>query len=408
MKRFMRLFLLTLFVLQFATFWPQIRAWAEDEIKIGCLLPETGSLGWIKVAYSGIDLAVKEINDAGGPLGRKIVTVRRDTGSVADQSRKGMEDLIYNIKVPAVIGPTSATILEVLDIAQKEHVVEISPTAGTTKLDTIGGKWVFRTTSSDKVMGLGIAVEAMILGFKKAAVFCANTGSGTSMAGAVKPHFTRLGGRITEEIIFEEGKSSYREELKRLFKGRPDVIFFEASPPEGKIIFKEWNEMGLGGTWIGTDFFNEEFVEKVSAVANIEGLMSVRPSPAPSERLERWKRDLNALTGAEGIPAFSAQAYDAVNLIALAIEAAGQATGEGIASKLRMVGDPPGREVYNFAEGARLLRRGEDIDYIGVAGKIEFDEYGDVMVDHQVNQVKRGKLVQIGVLTQDELAQYAK
>ena len=77
-----------------------------------------------------------------------------------------MEELVYELGVPAVVGTTSGTIFSCMDIAQKEHVVQISPTAGTTKLDSIGGEWVFRTTSSDKVMGLGMAVEAILLGKK--------------------------------------------------------------------------------------------------------------------------------------------------------------------------------------------------------------------------------------------------
>ncbi len=379
-----------------------------NEIKIGLLIPESGTAAWVKALYPGVDLAMKEINDAGGPLGRKLSYIKKDTESSGEMARVGAKELIDS-GVVAIVGPTSAEIFGgCMDVAKENRVPMISPTAGTTKLDGMKDRWIFRTTSSDKVMALGMAVEARILGLEKIAIFVANTGSGESIGNAIMPAVKKVGGEVVEKIIFEEGKGTYKDELTKLFAKKPDVIFWEASAPEAKIIFKERGEMGLGGLWIGTDYANEDFVNAVAPTTNIDGILAVVPSPGPGVRLDKWQADLKAATGADGVPVFSAQAYDAINIIALSIEAGGSADKESMYKMLRKVANPPGILVYSFKEGAEHLRKGEDIDYIGIAGRDDFGESGDAIVDHVVKQIKGDKLIQIGVLTQDELGQYTE
>jgi branched-chain amino acid transport system substrate-binding protein len=65
-------------------------------------------------------------------------------------------------------------------------------------------------------------------------------------------------------------------------------------------------------------------------------------------------------------------------LYGLAIQAAGKATGEGIAENMQKVANPPGVKVYSFAEGKEQLLLGNDIDYEGASGPCDFDEYGNV------------------------------
>jgi len=384
-------------------------SYSKDTIKLGTLLPYSGTYFWVgKGAGHGLNLAVNEINNAGGPLGCQITLIKRDTDATAEKSRNGMKALVYDEKVLSIIGPTSITIFDCMDIAQKEGIVLISPTAGTTKLDNQGGKYIFRTTSSDNVMGLAMGAEAILSGLQKGAIMYPSTGSGKSIAEALKNAFPKVGGEIVTTVMFQENKSSYIQDMETLFSKKPEVVFFEMTPADGKTIFNEFNKMGIKVVWIGADMMNNTFVEEVSKVTDIEGMIGVVPAPKHSARLDKWKKDMNTLTGAEGIPPFSAQAYDAVNLISLAIEAGGMATRKSIVENLRKVTNPPGIKVYNFAEGATLLRQGREIDYIVVSGTMEFNKFGDVVVDHVVTEVKNKKRTQIGVFTQDDLAKYAK
>ncbi len=124
-------------------------------------------LAWVSGCVPAIELAVKEINNAGGVHGRPIKIFSADTeGKVDGADPLERESCSILIKQSAIIGPTSVTIRSVIPLGVEREVLIISPTAGTTALDKDphGGKIVFRTVSSDTVMGLGMVYKAKELG----------------------------------------------------------------------------------------------------------------------------------------------------------------------------------------------------------------------------------------------------
>jgi len=320
-------------------------------VKVGVLLPYTGPLAWVCECAGAVDLAVKEINEAGGVHGDKVVKVEADSEGKADASVAAARKLLDVDKVLAIIGPTSVTIRSVIPLGVERKNLIISPTAGTTALDKDphGGKIVFRTVSSDTVMGSGIVYHAIEL----------------------------------------------------LTRNKPDVILYELSPPEGAIVFKEWTELGLTGQWIGTDFVNDKFAEFTWPAS--KGVKGVNPAALISPRYEAWAKDLQAVCGKPGVAQFSENAYDAMNIIALALEASKEVNRKAILDNIRKVSSPPGAKVNNFAEGAKLLRQGKDIDYDGVAGSQDFDKYGNSITFLRVVVIEGGKLNRIGTLTDKEV-----
>lgn len=290
-------------------------------VKVGVLLPYTGPLAWVCECAHAVDLAVKEINGAGGVHGDKVKKVEADTEGKADASVAGARKLLDVDKVLAIIGPTSVTIRSVIPLGVERKNLIISPTAGTTALDKDphGGKIVFRTVSSDTVMGSGIVYHAISLGAKKVALFFEDSESAASIKGVVKPGCKAKGLQIVGDVSITPGAPSYRSELLRLTKNKPDAILYELAPPEGAIVFKEWTELGLTGQWIGTDFVNDKFAEFTWPAS--KGVRGINPAALISPRYKAWAKDLQAVTGKPGVPQFSENAYDAMNIIALALEA---------------------------------------------------------------------------------------
>ncbi|HUL36201.1 MAG TPA: ABC transporter substrate-binding protein [Thermodesulfobacteriota bacterium] len=375
-----------------------------EPVKIGVLLPYTGPVAWVTGCVVAVDLAIKEINEAGGIHGRPVVKVEADTEAKADAAVAGARKLMDVDKVLAIIGPTSITIRSVIPLGVERKILIISPTAGTTALDKDpqGGKIVYRTVSSDTVMGSGMVYYALKLGAKKVALFFEDTESAASIKGVVTPACQVKGLPIVGEVVITPGAPSYRSELLRITKDKPDVILYELSPPEGAIVFKEWTELGLKGQWIGTDFVNDKFAEVTWPAS--KGVIGVNPGALISPRYEAWVKDLQALTGKPGVPQFADNAYDAMNIIALALEASKEVNREAILSNIRKVSSAPGKKVANFAEGAKLLRQGQKIDYDGIAGSQDFDEYGNAITYLKVVQIEDGKLKRIGTLTDKEVA----
>ena len=99
------------------------------------------------------------------------------------------------------------------------------------------------------------------------------------------------------------------------------------------------------------------------------------PSPAPSPRTNS-KRNWRSVDDKLNDYAYAGESYDAVNLVALASEAAGSTKGKDIAKQMQAVSED-GEKCYDFAGCVTLLRNGKDIDYDGISGPISFDKNGD-------------------------------
>lgn len=403
-----RILLITL-VLAILTVIPLSSVYAQkaqpkgEPIDIGVLLPYTGPLAWVSGCVPAVDLAVKEINGAGGVRGRPIKIASADTEGKADASVAGARKLLDVDKVLAIIGPTSVTIRSVIPLGVERKNLIISPTAGTTALDKDphGGKIVYRTVSSDTVMGSGMTYKAKELGAKKVALFFEDTESAASIKGVVIPACKALGLEMVGDVVITPGAPSYRSELLSVTRNKPEVIIYELSPPEGAVVFKEFTELGLKAQWIGSDFVNDKFAEATWPAS--KGVIGVNPGALLSPRYEAWAKDLQALSGKPGVSQFSENAYDAMNIIALALASSKEVSRKAILDNIRKVSSPPGKKVMNFAEGAKLLRQGQDIDYDGVAGSQDFDAYGNAITYLKVVLIEEGKLKRIGTLTDKEV-----
>ena len=385
---------------------------AADPIPLGLLLPYTGDWAWVGAgADPGGELAVKEINADKSlwPIGRPIKLYKGDTETKSKPAIEAARKLYDINKVVGIVGPSSASIRSVIPLSKEAGAVEISPTAGTTKLDVIGGgidgEHIYRTVSSDVVMTAGMVYYA-VKNFKpkKVATFTADTEGSRSIYGGVVDACKVKGLNLVTEIEFPLNQASYRAELKKLFKSKPDVIFWEANPETDATIFKQWYEMGLGGQWIGSDFANRTSAK--AALPASEGAIGVNPGVLENERTKAWEKRLSKVSGKEGVTPFSPNTYDATIIFGLAIESGKSATRKSIVENVRKVAQPPGVKVYNYADGIKALRAGKDINYEGIAGTQDWNKFGDpitylkveVMTTKDPSGMKR-----IGTVTPDDI-----
>ena len=132
-----------------------------------------------------------------------------------------------------------------------------------------------------------------------------------------------------------------------------------------------------------------------------------RPSPMEDENNEGFKRfnkDYEAKFKAKPSGGYyNANTYDLLIASALAMEAAGEASGKAINEKIREVTNPPGKVVTTFEEGLKELRAGNDIDYQGASGPIDFDQHGNVVSSYALMEVKMANGNKIKLFTTDFL-----
>jgi len=360
---------------------------AAETIKIGALMSLTGALGPYGPSISdGAQMAVDEINAAGGVLGKQLELVVRDTATSPDVGRDAASKLVEIDKVPAIVGALSSGVtLAASSVTIPAEVVLISPASTAPSLPALDDNdYVFRTVVSDEVQGVVLGRLAVILNYTRTSVTYVNNDYGKGLADTFKNTFEALGGQVLVMVAYEENKPSYRGEVDKLLAGNPDAIVMVSYPVDGNKQIVEAVEAGYQGAFLMTDGMKGEGVAPGPACASAE-------SPGPIEgaygtvaaggfKADQFEADYNAGGyGPSTIPYYD-KAYDAVMLIALAMVRAGEATGPAIRDNLRAVANPPGEIVYynEFEKAVALLEAGQDINYQGAAGVVDFKDTGDV------------------------------
>ena len=365
-----------------------ISAVGAEKIKIGALMSLTGALGpYGPPIVNGAKLAVEQINAAGGVLGKELELVVRDTATSPDVGRDAARKLVELDHVPAILGALSSGVtIAASSVTIPAEVVLISPASSSPALPALDDNdYVFRTVVSDAVQGSVMAKLALLLNYQKVSVIYVNNAYGKGLADVFKKNFESYGGKVLASVPYEADKPSYRGEVEKAIAGNPDAIFMVSYPVDGNKQIVEAVEAGYQGKFLFSDGMKGEGVAPGPACQSgdnpgpIEGAYGTVGSGGTGFHIEQFDKDFEAAFGPTSVP-YNYQSYDAVMLIALAIERAGKATGEAIRDNLRAVAGPPGEKVYygEFAKAVSLLKAGKEINYEGVSGVIDFDDKGDV------------------------------
>ena len=292
----------------------------------------------------------------------------------------------------------------------------VSPTAGTTALDTVGGDYIFRTVPSDSLGGRAISRAARnqefntVASYSSMGLMVGNAPALQSFKAPVRDSFAEYGGTVTSVQDYATGKSSYQSEVSKMLSSDPELITLVGTPEDSAKILRAAFQAGYEGNWFVTqDQTNADFLELTDdrVTDGILGLVEA-DSPAAIEagRVEEFASSFQSYAGREpGI--FAKNTFDAMNIGALAmaaaLEADGELTREGTASQIRPVATPPEATVTNYAEGATALGEGTDINYEGLVGPCDFDENGDISSPFAIMKAEGGSWEQVATLPASEL-----
>ena len=199
--------------------------------------------------------------------------------------------------------------------------------------------------------------------------------------------FKALAGKVLESVRYDPTATSFDSVVEKVAAKNPDFVMLCAYPETGSAILKAAYEEGFMENidWLLSEALRDdklaEMVGKDKAGRYIiAGLKGTTPDPrVAGPACEAFKRNYTAEYGREPIQ-FCSNSYDAMAVVALAIEKAGSTSGTAIRNSLREVTRPPGKKVTDIGEALRLIREGLwDINYQGASGDLHFDENGDVM-----------------------------
>ena len=357
---------------------------ASGPLKIGSLLPETGNLAFLgPPEFAGVDLAVKDINDAGGVLGNPVEHVRGDSGDTSTDIAQQTVDAHIAAGVSAIVGAASSGVsLTVIDKITTAGIVHFSPANTSPDLTTYADDgFYFRSAPPDTFQG---AVLGQLMAQDVSGQEAGGSGNAVFMNlddaygnGLAKYAIAAFSGTSTN-IVYNPQAAEFSADVAKAKAANPDAIAIIGFDETTKVL-AELIKQGLGPNRVKTylvdgNLSSQAYKDLPAGI--MKGVKATLPGVLASEDLKTRLLEVDpALTDFSYAP----ESYDAVVLIALAAEQGGATDGTTIRDNLQAV-SAGGTKCYTFAECKALLADGEDIDYDGVSGPIEFDSFGDPSV----------------------------
>ena len=303
----------------------------EATLKIGVIQPSNT----FTTFSQGAETARVQINEKGGVLGMEIAFISRDNQPVASEpptpeaSVSAAKELIDMEDVFALLGPVYSTnAVEVGPIAQQAQRLMLPGSSGSNVPET--GDYVFLITVPNPFQGKVMASFAMNpdeLGATTAATIIEDGDVySTDLVNAFEVAFQENGGQIAHSGSYTTGDTTFTELLTAIHETAPDVIFCPGFQPEVPSLINEARQIGITATFLGGSAWDdrERFLSILDDNSVLDGSyyptnFSVATQDAD---VQEFVSGYTALFGSppDGI---AASGYDAMRLLARAIETAG-------------------------------------------------------------------------------------
>ena len=344
-------------------------------LKIGSLLPTTGSLAFLgPPEIAGVNLGVKEVNDAGGVLGAPVEVTHRDSGDTKTDIATQSTTAFLGQGVSAVIGAASSGVSKtVINQITGAGVIHFSPANTSPDFTTWDDKGLYwRTAPSDVLQGKVLGNYMATCGAQTVGMIVLNDAYGTGLQKNVKEAFEAAGGKVVAEELFNEGDSQFSSQVDKVLAAKPDAIAL-ITFDQAKSIVPLMTGKGVKPTQLFMVDGNTSDYSKDFQAGTMKGAQGTIPGTFAKDA---FKQKLLAIDPALKDYSYAGESYDAVNLIALASEAAKSTKGTDIAAKLKEVSEG-GEKCTDFPSCVTLLREGKDVDYDGQSGPVTFSDAGD-------------------------------
>ncbi len=318
----------------------------KNTIPIGFFGAMTGQQATFGTSnQEGVNLAVEQINAAGGVLGKKIAIISADDQSNPTQAATVVEKLINRDGVVALIGEVaSSNSLAAAPIAQQSKIPMLSP-ASTNVGVTQVGDYIFRACFIDPFQGSVMAQFAMKdLNKKKFAVlYDVNSDYSKGLRDAFEKAVKDLGGQIVETSAYSQTDSDFKAQLTKIKNAIPDAIYVPGYYTQVGQIVRQARDLGIQVPLMGGDGWDSEqtFAIAGPGVAGCYFTNHYSPNekrPAVQKFVGAYKKKYNGKMP----DAMAILGYDAMRLMADAIKRAGSTDPKAIRDALAATKDFPG------------------------------------------------------------------
>jgi ABC-type branched-subunit amino acid transport system substrate-binding protein len=222
----------------------------DGVLTIGSILPQTGSLAFLgPPEFAAFDLAVSEINAAGGVLGQPIVGIPGDSGDATTDTANQTVDRLLSQNVDAIIGAASSGVsLTVIDKITGAGVVQFSPANTSKTLSEYPDKGLyFRTAPSDILQGAILGEIIASDGVASVGIIARNDSYGTGLVEDATAALTEAGVEVVETKIYAEDAQTFDAEVEAMKAANPEAVLLISFNEASKIL-TTMVEQGVGPT----------------------------------------------------------------------------------------------------------------------------------------------------------------
>jgi len=347
-------------------------------LQLGSLLPSTGTLAFLGAPMeSGVQLAVAEINEADAGI-----TVELTSEDEGDLDNKAYETSITSLKsagITALVGAASSSVSKlIVDGNAGSGILTVSPSNTSAEFTGLNPMY-FRTAPSDNLQGEVLGNQIAEDGHKTLGIIYQNDPYGTGLAEAITTTFEGSGGEVVAESSYNQGDGQFNAQVQDVAAANPDAVAI-VSYDQFATIAPLLGNAGIDtGALYLVDGNLKDWGSDISV--SLEGSKGTR---AGAELPDDFIDQLNEVWTAEGnepidAVTYSAEAYDATVLIALAALKGVSVEGKDIAANMAEVsgGSGEGEKCTSFAECAEIINGGGVADYDGYSGEITFNADND-------------------------------
>lgn len=343
------------------------------------MLPETGNLAFLgPPEFAAAELAVQEINEAGGVLGNDVALDQGDSGDDRTDVANQTVDRQLAAGADVFIGAASSGVsFTFIDKIVENCRIQFSPANTSPDFTTYADDDLyFRTAPSDVLQGRVLADRMINDGMITASFMALQDPYGEGLLKFSSEAFAESGGEVLDTFLYDPGAASFEAEVGRVVSEDPDALvligfeesaqiltgLFEAdfSPANGKQIYLVDGNVG--------NALGEQLPP-----GTMEGMVGTRPGIDLSDEF----RERLLTIDPELIDySYAAETYDAIIITALASVAAGSDNPQLIAAHINGI-TRDGETCTTFADCVALIEAGTDIDYDGVGGPYTFGPEGE-------------------------------
>lgn len=355
-----------------------------DGVPLGGYMSLTGPIATFgQSSNMAMGMAIEEINAAGGVLGgQKLKLVMEDSESKPEQSTVAAQRLIDVHHVVGVIGEVaSSNSLAAAPVCQQAKVPMLSPSSTNPRVTKMG-EYIFRACFTDDLQGAYMAICATQKGFKRAAILKdVSSDYSKGLTEVIQARFTQDGGEVVAVEGYQQNDPDFSATLTKLKPLNLDVIFVPGYYQDVGLILKQARELGLNTPMVGGDGWDSPVLADLAGKYLNQDCWFVNHYSKDEDRpkVRQFVDGFKQRYGSDP-DALAACAYDAVYVVAEALERAGAA-------------DP-----VKLREALATTR-----DFDGVTGTITIDADRNASKPCVVLGFQDGKQVVVGRLTPDQV-----